>query len=712
MDHITQLIADGWAVIPIPRGEKGPRDPGWRTKTYGPHDFTEADNVGVKNGEPSGDRVDVDLDAPEALVAADLLLPFTACVHGRPGKPRSHRWYHAPGAKTVQRRDLDNTMLVELRSTGGQTVVPPSVHPSGETLVWDNQGDPPTIDPTDLLSAVNYVAIAALLARHWPKGSRHAAALSAGGFLARCGIEPMFVERIVRAAARAARDEEVEDRARAARESAEKAAGGDKVTGGPSLAADLGEPGPPIVKRILYWLDREGDDEIQQLNAKHFIVRLGREIVVGTDEGDEVYFQTFAEFPKRYWARKIPQGKRRVRLGDAWLESPQHREYAGKVVFAPPPRVCRPEDYNLWKGFAVEPGPGAGQSFLDHIHEIICSGVEEYTTFMLDLLAATVQRPGDPLEVAVVLRGKLGTGKGAFVREVMALFGPRHAIQVDKQKHITGHFNQHLSGKVVVFADEAVWAGNRSEIGALKRLITEPTITIERKGLDAVSEPNCIHLFMATNERWAVPASFEERRFFVLDVSDRVQQNEAYFARLHADMAKRRGREALLRFLLDRNLEHRSLRRAPRTDALREQQELSADPEVRWWKEKLYAGRVLPEQDGWPTWVACEQLYEDYLRVVGAALPGARRAMETELGVTLRRLLPPSARRRRRQVTLEIRRGGQLIPVRGPRYGWDIPPLAECRAAFDRAAGTRTPWPEVEAVQPGLPAEEAEDDNI
>lgn len=75
---------------------------------------------------------------------------------------------------------LDRSMLVELRglssdgTVGLQTVVPPSIHESGEPVRFEPGfgGIPANIDGDVLTSAVRRVEAAALLARHWPsKGS-------------------------------------------------------------------------------------------------------------------------------------------------------------------------------------------------------------------------------------------------------------------------------------------------------------------------------------------------------------------------------------------------------------------------------------------------------------------------------------------------------------------------------------------------------------
>ena len=78
------------------------------------------------------------------------------------------------------------TMIVELRSTGAQTILPGSVHPTGEAITFDADGEPARVDGDHLLTAVRHLAIAALLVRHWPaKGSRHETVLAASGCLLR-----------------------------------------------------------------------------------------------------------------------------------------------------------------------------------------------------------------------------------------------------------------------------------------------------------------------------------------------------------------------------------------------------------------------------------------------------------------------------------------------------------------------------------------------
>jgi hypothetical protein len=84
---------------------------------------------------------------------------------GRVCKPRSHWIYRVDGPiATKKHRSKSAGMIVELRSTGAQTVFPPSVHPSGESIEFvDPAAEPAVVSPFDLLEAVKSLADAVLI---------------------------------------------------------------------------------------------------------------------------------------------------------------------------------------------------------------------------------------------------------------------------------------------------------------------------------------------------------------------------------------------------------------------------------------------------------------------------------------------------------------------------------------------------------------------
>jgi hypothetical protein len=158
---ITDYIQRGWKVIPIEYRCKAPRVNGWPslaiTETALPEYFDGTlQNVGVILGNPSGGLVDIDLDCPAACELADKYLPRTGAEFGHGLVPRSHRLYNVVGTVNSRRIKVDGQTAIELRSTGCQTVFPPSVHPNGEPIVRATRFlDPLTIDHTELMTAFN-----------------------------------------------------------------------------------------------------------------------------------------------------------------------------------------------------------------------------------------------------------------------------------------------------------------------------------------------------------------------------------------------------------------------------------------------------------------------------------------------------------------------------------------------------------------------------
>src|ERR1051326_5106749 len=140
LDVARQYIGKGYAIVPIPHKSKAPN-----IKEWGKLRITESDadkhfngkpqNIGVLLGEPSGKLVDVDLDCDEAVKLAPKFLPKTGAIFGRESKRRSHYLYITE-IKSATFERAKGKMLVELRSTGKQTVFPHSTHPSGESITW------------------------------------------------------------------------------------------------------------------------------------------------------------------------------------------------------------------------------------------------------------------------------------------------------------------------------------------------------------------------------------------------------------------------------------------------------------------------------------------------------------------------------------------------------------------------------------------------
>jgi Bifunctional DNA primase/polymerase, N-terminal/Protein of unknown function (DUF3987) len=244
----------GWRVIPVPEGEKAPRIKNWqnlriRRSEVAEH-FSEENNIGVLLGKWP---VDVDLDCKEAIFLARQFLPATKRIHGRKSKPDSHFWYRTSAEVKPQKFcDVNGSVLVELRGAGQQTMVPPSIHPSGQRLRWSKNGKAGRVQEAELRMAVSRLAAAAIVARHWPaQGSRNEAAKALAGTLLRAGCSEIEAGEFVGAVAKAANDEEWQQRKVVARTTQKRLNSEKDATGRPRLTELLGAD---VVDRMCGWL--------------------------------------------------------------------------------------------------------------------------------------------------------------------------------------------------------------------------------------------------------------------------------------------------------------------------------------------------------------------------------------------------------------------------------------------------------------------------
>lgn len=452
--------------------------------------------------------------------------------------------------------------------------------------------------------------------------------------------------------------------------------------------------GKPVTVASLFKLARDAgweyeDPIIAELNAKHAVTLVGGKAVVMTEGVDPIFHRPSLELSnpaalKPYYAnRSVRVGKKQVDVFTYWLRNPKRRQYQG-IVFDPTSSVHK--YYNLWRGFAVEPQDGDCSLFLEHVRENIADGDDEVNRYLLAWMADAVQNPAKRPGTSVALRGKQGTGKGVFCSGFGSLFG-QHFVHITTPRMLVGNFNAHMKGALIVFADEAVWAGDKAAEGSLKGIVTEDTLAIESKGVDVFFIRNLVRLLISSNHNWLVPAGLEERRFLVLDVGEKRMQDSNYFAAI-VEQLDNGGRAALLHHLLNYDLRGVNLRQFPQTRALMEQKLLSMPPLEKFWYGRLMAGALSSTADDWNDGeVPSQELYSAFSDECRRANV-ASRSVETELGIGLRKLVPWL---RRSETRMALK--GNPTPQRVKMHVF--PPLDECRAKWDEITKTAHEWPGV-----------------
>jgi hypothetical protein len=338
------------------------------------------------------------------------------------------------------------------------------------------------------------------------------------------------------------------------------------------------------------------DTALFKMNERHCVLPIGGKTRVATWGDDHDFpgretitmFSSFSDFRalqdkhRHTYETTDRRGNPKteeVGLGSWWINQRNRRQYDNGMRFMPD----RDDDVvnntlNLWRGFAVaarKPERKSGEQgcklFLDHGLKVICSGNEEHYNYLIKREAWIAQNRARS-EVAVALRTEAeGTGKGWWARTIAYLYG-RHGMQLLRSEHVVGKFNPHLEVLLQLIADEALFAGDPRHRNVLYGLTSEPTITIERKFVDAYNAPNHLNIYLLSNAAHFLPTGLRGRRFFVPTVSSDHASDHEYFRKGQDQLINEGGREALLFYLLHEvDVRDFNVRAVPKTAGLAEQ---------------------------------------------------------------------------------------------------------------------------------------------
>jgi len=254
-----------------------------------------------------------------------------------------------------------------------------------------------------------------------------------------------------------------------------------------------------------------------------------------------------------------------------WLKNENRRQYNLGIKFYPGQIPGLEQEakqyYNSWRGFPLEGKQGEFPKIEYHLKHVWCRDNIEHYNYLMAWLADIIQDPAKKKGTALVVKGLKGAGKSIIVEELLnKIFGYLYIV-VSQSEQVVGKFNLHLHGKLLLVLEEAVWAGDKSAEGTLKSMITANDFVLEGKGTNAEKSESFFRMIFLSNEKQAVPASKDERRYFALEVSAEYLDNIPYFKALEYEIHNG-GAEAFMYHLQNLDISNINLRVAPRTEAL------------------------------------------------------------------------------------------------------------------------------------------------
>lgn len=247
--HYIIYTQAGFKPVLLHPGKKRPVGTDWIERPMpAEEDFTGYHNIGIVLGDKSNKLADVDIDNADLAAAADWFLPATNAKFGRyygnKKQTLAHYLYYSQGDKTLAIKGPNNSVVIEIRFNGGQTVFPPSFVYDPELqamdlVCWEGGSRAsipdlsaiPNTSFDDLKMSVNLLTVTVLSAPYFTSGSYHNDTLAWCGMLAKAGYTEDDVKKSVTWLVQATNQTNLEDRIASVADTFERYRNGEMITG-------------------------------------------------------------------------------------------------------------------------------------------------------------------------------------------------------------------------------------------------------------------------------------------------------------------------------------------------------------------------------------------------------------------------------------------------------------------------------------------------
>jgi len=209
------------------------------------------------------------------------------------------------------------------------------------------------------------------------------------------------------------------------------------------------------------------------------------------------------------------------------------------IVFAPM-KLAPKHTINLFTGIKASPVENAAiiAPIINHIYSVWASKSDEVFVYIIDWLASIIQgiKTGT---VIVLYSARQGAGKNVISDFICnKVIGNTYSAETNDIENLVSKFNNIFANKIFTVINEAnnvdgSPANYHKTFDKLKDLITSPTVTIERKGIDSFKIDDYNNYLITTNNEYPVKLSEHDRRYTLLKIDESMTGNKDYFDILH-----------------------------------------------------------------------------------------------------------------------------------------------------------------------------------
>ena len=221
-----------------------------------------------------------------------------------------------------------------------------------------------------------------------------------------------------------------------------------------------------------------------------------------------------------------------------------------------------PRHLQIWNKWAANMLPSVDMEKIaltvEFIREVFCSNDDTIYNYFMGWVRYILENVGALTQKAFVLLSQQGTGKTTLCENIlMPLFGKDFALSTSRLNSVMGEKNALRENKVFIFVDELVNDDNdrnqaitRGDWDKLKAAITDDSYDLRKMYHDSVSRKNTSNYIFATNHGGAISLDDSDRRYCILDVSDKHIGDVEFWKRLYAEIQTEGYHDALYTYIM------------------------------------------------------------------------------------------------------------------------------------------------------------------
>lgn len=306
----------------------------------------------------------------------------------------------------------------------------------------------------------------------------------------------------------------------------------------------------------------------------------------------------------------------------SWMkDNPTQLHYESMGCF-PNPSKCPDNVFNTWIPFAMErvsewKHEKTGLDFIRNHIKILCNNDVKVAEYFEKWIAQMIQFP-DIKTICPVMISKEGAGKGTLLQLLSKMLGCKKVFETaDPSRDVWGQFNGRMSSGFLVNLNELSKKDTLEAEGRIKALITDPTLSINSKGVNQFQIQSYHRFIITTNKEEPVTTSSDDRRKLIIRTSDQLCGNKKYFADLYKLLDDDNVIKTCYEYFKSLpDMDSFGKLPIPETIYQKEMATLSASPIELWMKyyvERVNVNKPLEEGEPNPLSMSTEKFYKRFM---------------------------------------------------------------------------------------------------